>query len=236
MNIVDIVVVGIIALSILIGLYRGFVSSAVNTGGCVLSLFAAFKLGPKLAELIKSNQGLTNTLLSYTDASSRIGDIELSLMKVANLTGEKITEVLSRVDLPYPLNQLLKVNLENQVFAPSGMEGTVGNYVSQTIVGTILNVICFVVCFIAVFLAVSILLNLIKVIFKLPVLKQLNSVVGGVFGLLRGLLLCYIAFALLPLLQTMLPLDMITELVEQSTLAPMFNTGNLIIAIMNGRL
>ena len=79
-------------------------------------------------------------------------------------------------------------------------------------------------------------LNFLKVVFRFPVLKQLNSLVGGVFGLLRGVLLVFVAFALLPLVQTMVPIEGIGELVEQSALAPLFNSGNLILAIMNGHL
>ena len=79
-------------------------------------------------------------------------------------------------------------------------------------------------------------LNFLKVIFRFPVLKQMNSVAGGVFGLLRGVLLCFVAFALLPLVQTMVPMEGIGEVIEQSALAPLFNSGNLILAIMNGHL
>ena len=107
-----------------------------------------------------------------------------------------------------------------------------GTYVSQTIVGAILNVICFVVCF----LVIHFVINFLKVVFKFPVLKQLNSLAGGAFGLLRGVLLCFVAFALLPLIQTLLPVQDINDLVAGSALAPLFNSGNLILAIMNGKL
>lgn len=67
-------------------------------------------------------------------------------------------------------------------------------------------------------------------------LKQMDGLAGGVFGVLRGLLICLALFTLLPLVQTVLPLDMVTELIDQSTLAPIFSNGNLILAIMNGGL
>ena len=38
MNIVDIVIIAILGLSVLIGLYRGFISSVASMGGCLLSL------------------------------------------------------------------------------------------------------------------------------------------------------------------------------------------------------
>ena len=80
------------------------------------------------------------------------------------------------------------------------------------------------------------MINFLKAVFKFPVLKQLNALAGGAFGLLRGVLLCFVAFALLPLVQTVVPLQGINEMVEASTLAPLFNSGNLILAIMNGKL
>ena len=38
------------------------------------------------------------------------------------------------------------------------------------------------------------------------------------------------------LIQTLLPVKDISNLVEQSALAPLFNSGNLILAIMKGKL
>jgi len=235
MNIVDIVILGILGLSILIGLYRGFISSVASVGGSILSLLGSFWLSPKLVEAIRSNPEWIQTLMSYTDASSRLGDLSLSLTNVSTLNASGIAEILERVNLPAPLSTLLKTNLEKQVFAPSGLT-QVGDYVSQTIVGAILNVICYIICFLALMLVFHFVLNFLKVVFRFPVLKQLNSLVGGVFGLLRGVLLVFVAFALLPLVQTMVPIEGIGELVEQSALAPLFNSGNLILAIMNGHL
>ena len=75
MNIVDYVVLGILALSVLFGFYRGFVSSVLNTGGCLLSFGLSFILYPKLASVIQGDTELVRTLVHYTDASSRIGDL-----------------------------------------------------------------------------------------------------------------------------------------------------------------
>ena len=235
MNLVDIIILGILGLSVLVGLYRGFIASVASMGGCLVSLGLSFWLSPKLVAWVQAQPDLVKTLMSYTDASSRLGDLNLATTSVTQLTGDGITSVLQRVQLPAPLDTLLKTNLEQQVFAPSGLT-QVGDYVSQTIVGAVLNVISFVVCFVGLLIVFHIVINLLKAIFKFPVLKQMNSFVGGVFGLIRGALLCFLAFALLPLVQTTVPIEGITELVEASTLAPLFNSGNLILAIMNGRL
>ena len=107
MNIVDYVVLGVLGLSILFGFYRGFVSTVLNSGGCLVSLILSFILYPKAAALIQGNQELVRTLLHYTDASSRLGDLELALTNVASLTQSKIAEIVAKVQLPPPLDTLL---------------------------------------------------------------------------------------------------------------------------------
>ena len=236
MNIVDYVIIGVVGVSVLYGLYRGFVASVLSMGGGLISFLSAFALYPKLAALIQNNEELQRTLLHYTDASSRIGDLELALTNVVNLGREGIAQVLSNVQLPAPLDSILQVNLENLVYGTQSAASTVSDYVSQTILQSSINIICFIVCFAGVFVAFSLASNLIRAIFRFPVLKQADALAGGVFGLLRGVLLCLIVFTLIPLVQTMVPLDIITELLEESQLAPIFMNGNLITAIMNKQL
>ena len=235
MNTVDLVILGIIGLSFLIGLYRGFISSVASLGGCLLSLGLSYWLSPKLVSWIQSNPELMKTLISYTDAATRIGDQTLAQTEVSALSGDMISNILSRVSLPAPLDTLLKTNLENQIFRSVNLT-QVGDYVSQTIIGAVLNVIGFVICFIVCLVVLHIVLNFLKVVFRFPVLKQLNSVAGGAFGLLRGVLLCYVAFALLPLLETVIPVGEISDLVAGSTLAPIFSGDQLILSIVNGKL
>lgn len=236
MNIVDYVVLGVLGLSILFGFYRGFVSTVLNSGGCLVSLILSFILYPKAAALIQGNQELVRTLLHYTDASSRLGDLELALTNVATLTQSKIAEIVAKVQLPPPLDTLLQVNLEQQVYGINSGIDTVADYVSQTILTACINIICFLLCFALIYLALALVVNMLKAIFRFPVLKQLDWLAGGIFGFLRGVVICYAVFALVPLVQTVVPIDMIAELFEQSTLAPIFNNGNLILGIMNGRL
>lgn len=236
MNIVDYAIIGVIAVSVLFGLYRGFIASVLSMGGGLLSFLSSFALYPRLAAAIQNNQELQRTLLHYTDASSRIGDLELALTNVVSLGREGIEQVLENVRLPAPLDSILRVNLENLVYGTSGAAATVADYVSQTILQASINIICFLVCFIGLYIVFSLGANLIRAIFRFPVLKQADSLVGGVFGLLRGVLICLAVFTLIPLVQTMIPLDFITKLLDESQLAPLFMNGNLITAIMNKQL
>lgn len=235
MNIVDYVVIGVMALSVLFGFYRGFVSSVLNMGGCLISFGLSFLVYPKLADVIRGDTELVRTLLHYTDASSRIGDLETAITNVATMTREGIADLVSSLTLPAPFDQLLQLNMETQAFASSGVT-TVSEYVSQTILNASINILCFLVCFVVLFIVISLVQGAIKAIFRFPVLKQLDWLAGGVFGFLRGVLICYAAFTIVPLVLTAVPVDFVSEMLNASTLAPIFNNGNLILAIMNGRL
>ena len=82
MNVVDYVIIGLIGLSVLFGIYRGFVSSVLNTGGCLISFALSFCFiqgGGGNPE--QSGAGAHADALP-TDASSRIGDLELAISNV----------------------------------------------------------------------------------------------------------------------------------------------------------
>ena len=235
MNLIDYIIIGIVGVSVLFGFYRGFVSSVLNAGGGLLAFGLSFVLYPRLAELVQGNEEIVRTLLHYTDASSRLGDLNLAITNVMQLGQQGIADVLSKVSLPAPLDALLASNLQNQVYAASGIS-TVSDYVSQTVVQAGINILCFLASFIVLYILISILVNAIKAVFRLPILKQLDWLAGGVFGFLRGLLICLACFTLVPLVMTVVPVDFVTEMIDQSALAPFFMSGNLISAIMNGRL
>ena len=235
MNIVDYVVLAVIGVSVLFGAYRGFIAAVLGTGGTLISFLASFALYPKLAEVIRGNGELVRTLLHYTDASSRIGDLELAVTNVGQLAADKITEIIQKVSLPAPFDALLRSNLEGRVYG-TGAYGTVSDYVSQTILSASINILCFLVCFIALSLVITMVVNILKAVFKFPLLKQLDWLAGAVFGLLRGMAVCYALFALVPLVQSMLPIEAVNDLINQSAFAPVFNNGALILSIMNGRL
>ena len=62
LNIVDYVILAILGLSLVAGMYRGFLASGLTTAGFVAAFFGAQALYPQLSTAIQSNQGLMDTL------------------------------------------------------------------------------------------------------------------------------------------------------------------------------
>lgn len=145
--------------------------------------------------------------------------------------------MVQKANLPTPIDTLLQHNLSAQVFRPLGSLATnVGDYVNQTILSVSINVLCFLLCFVACFIVVHILINLVRAVFRFPVLKHLDWLAGGAFGFLVGVLLCYVCFTVLPLLESVIPIEDFRTLADQSVLAKSFSESGLIVSIMNRKL
>lgn len=237
MNVIDFAIIGVIALCVLFGFYRGFIQSLLNLGGCLLSFAGAFWLFPKLADAVSANTEIVRLISSYTDSGSVLGDLDLSSRAVTTLSASNIDAIVAKAGLPEPIGRLLQANLTEKVFTPLGnLATTVGDYVNQTILSVSINVLCFILCFVACFIVVTILINLLKSVFHFPVLKQLDGLAGGVFGFVIGCVLCFVVFTAMPLLQSVVPIEQFQDLVDQSALAKVFENGSLIISIMNRKL
>ena len=237
LNAVDIVVVAVIGLTVLFGLYRGFMQSVLNLAGGLVSVAGSFWLFPKLSDVLSSNTAITRMISTYTDSGSLLGDLDLSSLPVEALSPQTIADIVQKANLPEPLGTLLTHNLDQQVFSPLGnLATTVGDYVNQTVLSVSINVLCFLLCFVICFVVSHILINMLRAVFRFPALKHLDCVLGGVFGLLQGIVVCFVVFTLLPLLESVIPLPEFRTLVDESTLGGLFEQGNLIISIMNRKL
>ena len=235
MNIIDIVILVILGLSVIHGFYRGFVSTLLSVACCLLSIFLAFTFGPKVSEMVSGNPNITSTLATYTDAVARVGDYSLASTPAEQAGEDVIQKVLNSVSLPQSISALLENNLRSRSFFSSGLT-TVNQYVSNTVVAAAINILSYIACFIAAYLVLSVIVSLIRHVFELPILKQLDWLAGGVFGLARGVLLLYVLFLILPVLSTIIPLDAFNDLLSQSSLAPIFQSDGFFAKVVAEKL
>ena len=231
------IVIGVIVLCVLYGFYRGFIQSVLNLGACLASFALSFAIFPRIADAISGNTDLVRLISSYTDSGSLLGDLDLSSQAVANLSSGNVSAIAQRANLPASISTILQHNLEQKVFSPMGeLATTVGDYVNQTILSVSINVLSFLLCFLVLFIVLKIIVNMLRAVFRFPLLKQLDWLAWGVFGFGVGVLLCFVFFTLLPLLESVVPLEEFRALVNASTLAPMFGNSTLIVSIMNRKL
>ena len=185
MNIIDILILAVLGVSLIFGLSRGFIRGVHSVAALIGAAAAAFAVSPSLAAWLQGNDTLVNTLMYYTDAGSRIKDLDLSLLTVSQVTQGALTQIMAGAQLPEQF-QAAFINAVNT--APGAT--TMATLLSQTIVNVSLSILSFLICFLGCYIVATFVIHLICYVFELPVLRHLDALMGGVFGLARGACIC----------------------------------------------
>ena len=163
----------------------------------------------------------------YTDAGSRVSNLDLSLLSVSQINESALAQILRSANLPAAFESAFVSSIAS---ANGGM--TIAQLLSQTIVNVSISIISFLICFFVCYIIATFVIHLVQYVFELPVLRHLDALIGGVFGLVRGVLLLFILFALVPIVLAIAPVPMIEEMVAASRMAPMFDS-QLILSILH---
>ncbi len=232
MNLADIVILVVIGMSVIYGFYHGFVQTVASVAGLLLAIGAAFVFGPRLANALLGNASITSFFATYTDAVARVGDFDLASSSVIGISASTVESILQGVQLPKPLADVLQQNLLTQAFSHTGAT-TVNSYVSNTIVAAAIQVLSYLACFAVAYIVFTALLSLLSHVMNFPILRQLDWLAGGVFGLGRGVVMVYLLLLLVPLVSTVVPTEGVTKVIEGSTLAQLFSGDGFFVRVIS---
>lgn len=233
MNLLDLIVILILALYVLYGYYRGFFNSVLSIGAYIISWGTGMLFFNAVGTLIKSNESFYNTMLYYTEGSEYIGNVELANTPVSQINLDQLGDLISKSSLPHPMDNQVKVNVSAEAFSDLGIT-TLGDYFNQTIVCVFINIIAFLLIFIIVRLIMGMVINSADHAGVFPALRHSDSLIGAGFGALRGVLALFLLMMLTPLVLTVLPFDFIAEQVQSSFFAPFFYHSNFLLSLIPG--
>ena len=234
MNPIDIAVLIIMALFALAGLYRGFLTTLFNLGAYVVSVLLGFVFMPLLANGIKGSDSLYNMMLYYTEGSEYITNVEYIRADISSLSAAELSDIISTANLPYPMAKEINENIATEAFASQGVT-TLGDYFNQTIVCVFINILMFLLAFGIIRLILAFVLNGVDYAWTFPVLSRGDGILGMGLGILRGMLVLFLLFMLLPIGLTILgQFDFIQSMVDQSVFCAFFYHANFLLALIPG--
>ena len=232
MNIVDIIILAILALSMVSGMYKGFITSTLALVGFVGAWIGTLASYQYLVGAIRGNE----TLLTFFSGIANAVDLNigsLGNLTVFEATSAQIDAAVNSINVPL-IGNLFKENVLNRVFANQGID-TLSEYLGETILSTALNVICFILVFIVIYAAVLLLVNLLNNVFRFPALRHADWLLGGIFGLVRGviilLLICAVVSPLSEALKTM-NVSIVSDLIADSKFASIFFENNILESVL----
>lgn len=232
MNFIDIAILLVLAITVLGGLYRGFVDTGLNIAATVVSWALAMLLIPLVASGIKNNDKLFNMMLYYTEGAEYVAatDVELTRAPISQVSAETLHTVLENADMPRPMDQAVTKNIATEALAADGIT-TLGDYFNQTIVCVVINIVSILMLFAALRIVFGFIIR--GVDFGrggYPVLQKFDGLIGAGLGLIHGVLLLFVLFLLVPIMLTVLP--KIYEFLSESMFGEFFYQANFLIPLI----
>ncbi len=232
MNFIDIAILLVLAITILGGVYRGFVSTTLNIGATIAAFLIALLCIPLVSGLIKGDESLFNMMLYYTEGSEYVAvtDVELTRTSIADISSEELHTVLENADMPLPMDACVLKNIAAEAFRDSGIT-TLGDYFNQTIVCVVINILSLLAVFFVVRLLFAVVIRGIEYgRGGFPVLVHADGVIGAGIGLIHGVLILFVLFLLVPVALTVLP--KLYEFLSESFFGEFFYQANFLLSMI----
>lgn len=233
MNLLDFAILAVLALFVLSGIYKGFVYNAIEILFFVICTVFALLLTPMISSRVEASDTIYNAMLYYTEGAENIKDVEYRKKNISEISNAELEEIYVQSDAAYPMDERIRENIADEAYESKGISN-LGDYFNTTMVIVTINILVFLVLFGTLRLILGFILGWWNYANKLPQLKkaELPAAIGA--GLIRGVLAVFLLFMLCPLVLTVLPFDVVSELVENSKLAHFFYYSNFLLGLIPG--
>ena len=231
MNLLDVIIIAILAFYLISGMYRGSITSFLGTAGFVAAWFGAKELYPQVAQLALSNQTLMAVLHQYLEPENFFQNHALATTTVAEVISGGETAIQNAMaGLSSTMSlvaRAFEANVRSQAFQNLGIS-TLADYLDQTVWEAVFKVGAFLLCFIALYALVCLVVNLLDHVISFPLIRGVDWLIGGLLGLVRGVVVCVLILNLLPAVAQIVSPDFARELISKSTLLNLVNNVDVL--------
>ncbi len=197
--IVDIAFVALLVISVIDGRRKGFVKIILSFAGMLVTWFVASGFSLPVAEwaneafvgdwITKALEGAIADSIS-NGSESILASIPEYIANAAKVAGVSFEELASQLG-----------NTVDPVVASEKIYGAIEN----NLVISVLRIVSFFALYLVMNSVVSIVIGIIGKVFKLPVLKGINKLLGSVVGALKGILIAVVISIVLGLVAMVVP-------------------------------
>lgn len=221
MNIIDLIILAIMAYGLLSGMYKGMIASGISLFGFWGAWIGAQAIYERIAHFALSNTTLMAVLNQYLEPETFFADRAFAVASVTDVIagGEvSISAAVNSVGQQFGfISEAFSNNLRNQAFQNLGIT-SLADYFNQTLWVAVFNVLAFIAAFVVLYVVISLLVNMLDRVVSFPILRSCDWLVGGVFGFFRSSVAIVLVLAVLPALLSFISPDLATQLLAESTL------------------
>lgn len=210
--IVDLIVVGILALCIFIGYKRGLTGCIIKILSFFIALIISLVLFKPVSSIVVNNTQIDE-------------NIQSSIIQVF----EKEENDESKKEDDSPIITYITEEVEK---ATEEKKNEVVNTAAKELSINIINILTFIVLFIAARIALIFIKSLTNLITKLPLIKQCDKIGGILYGILQGFVVIFIGFALITFISTMVNQYSLLEIINQSYIGSILCNNNILLKLI----
>ena len=213
--IIDGVLLVILLISCISGIRKGFIKTLFGLGAAIFSAIISFSFKERVAKIFSDKwfyDIVYNKVYSYVEG----------IKETVNTTGENVSQTLNNGILKY-------FNIGNVEVVDSESVEKITQSVAKPLSDTISKTVAFIVLFFALFIVITLLLKVIDTLAKLPVLAQLNGLLGFVAGIVKGIIICFVVVAVFKLVYPYIHVESLAnyeEIVNSTVIYKIISTFN----------
>lgn len=216
--ILDIIFIAVLLICLWFGLKRGFVRTFVGFAGLILSVLATYLLYRPYMNFIHTNEWIAPRLSAFKDTI---------IQHLSPTVATHMENIVSGEESALPA--FISKNLINAQTQAQGVDA-----VTNAIAEITVNVLAVLAFLLLIKLVLWVVTRLLFVACRVPGIKQVNSLMGAGFGLINGVILCYLLAAVLFLFSVDSQYSWIHNQLETAKVASYFYTNNLILNLIVG--
>ncbi len=197
----DILVVAILIIGIVLGARKGLVRSVIGLFGKIVSLIVAFFLSENLGVYLDQHYihaPMRQWLINQLSSTPENVNATLESLDLNSLFGQKpkfFTDIIDLLHIDF--SQLMTKYLSLREQGPEQAKAAVIDTMISPLSATVSRVAAFIIIFIVCAVGVAVLWWLSDLIINLPIIKQLDTLGGVIFGALNGVLIIFLVVSVL---------------------------------------
>lgn len=232
-NVIDLIVLLIIAIAALLGYKRGFVKTSFRMLSFIIAIVISMLLYKPVASYIKESTNVSEWLVQTILGKDNKEELE-SVPENDDLTLAEDTSDVTKKEESTNIENALE-SLPQNIKEYIGVNETINQakeQVAEKIVDAIINVMSLVLIYVIVKLALSIVCFILDKIMQIPLLKQINEAFGLMLGLLLGIIQVYTVLAVITFLSSFIQMPELIAYTKASLITSVLFEYNLLIALI----
>ncbi|MGL5676509.1 MAG: CvpA family protein [Cellulosilyticaceae bacterium] len=217
----DLIVIGIILVSALIGAHLGFIKTIYSFVSSIIALVLAVIVSPFIEGIIK----LTPL---YEGIQSWVGKMMPSFETAIGVQSQAEAIKEATGFLPQFITEQMVAHNNPEIYELLGVTKLI-DYITLSLSNLCVSVIALLVAWVIIKITLSVVVGILDLVAQLPLLKTANKWAGFTVGTIKGLLWVWIGCLLVPVLMIMPSMRTLDQLIQGTTVTKFLYDNNLIM-------